>query len=197
MDRKTDKARPPILRHVAANLKRARELAGLSQEALANLAGVSRRMITLIENGESNASLVTLEALARSLDMAFADLVRPGGSSATKAQPVELWRGREGDSRALLLETIVGPGSVELWQWSLAPGEHYIAQPDPIGTHEILYCIVGIVQVEVDGEERRLGPGQTFSFSSHQPYGYRNPGEAVAVFVKNVVTPPPQAPIAG
>ena len=56
-----------VLTHVGANLKRLRKAAGLSQTALADASGISRRMIAGLEAGTANISLSSLDKLAHAL----------------------------------------------------------------------------------------------------------------------------------
>ena len=64
-----------VLIHVGANVHRFRTAANLSQVALANRAGVSRRTIIKLESGEANISLTGLDHLADALGVTFVDLV--------------------------------------------------------------------------------------------------------------------------
>jgi transcriptional regulator with XRE-family HTH domain len=59
----------------AANLKRQREAAGLSQEALGFEAGLHRTEISLIERAGRQPQLWTIVRLARGLNVAPADLL--------------------------------------------------------------------------------------------------------------------------
>lgn len=57
----------PIIGVVAANVRRARKLAGLSQEALALEAGVDRTYVSQVERGKRNVTISVLARLARAL----------------------------------------------------------------------------------------------------------------------------------
>ena len=61
--------RPSVLEHVSGNVRRLRLQAGLSQEALARAASVSRRMLVGIESGDVNVSLSTLDRIAAALEV--------------------------------------------------------------------------------------------------------------------------------
>ncbi len=59
----------------AANLREAREQAGLSQEDLAIAAGIHRTEVSLLERGEREPRLTTIVKLSRALELAPAALL--------------------------------------------------------------------------------------------------------------------------
>lgn len=63
---------------LARNLRRIRAERHLSQEVLADLAGLHRTYVSSIERSERNVSLDNIEKLARALDIDVADLMREG-----------------------------------------------------------------------------------------------------------------------
>ncbi|OSJ34884.1 helix-turn-helix domain-containing protein [Bradyrhizobium japonicum] len=65
-----------IRRLFAANLRREREARELSQEALADLAGLHRTYVGSVERGERNISIDNIELLGRALGIEPADLLR-------------------------------------------------------------------------------------------------------------------------
>jgi transcriptional regulator with XRE-family HTH domain len=171
---------------VGGNIRGQRQILGLSQQALADRAGLSRRMVTLIEGGDGNASLATLDRLAAALNLTFARLTQAEDCSA-QSKPMDLWQGKDKRSKARLLESCPARQEVELWSWSLAPGERYDAEPDPAGMHEMLTVISGTLDLVVVGKTQRLTSGQSASFPSNQPYAYVNSGTTLLRFIKNVV----------
>lgn len=60
----------------ARNLRRAREAQGISQEMLAELAGLHRTYVGSVERGERNISIDNIGRLAKALGMEPADLLR-------------------------------------------------------------------------------------------------------------------------
>lgn len=180
-------AAPDVLQHVSTNLRHARQAAGLSQEALAQASGVSRRMLVGLEKGDANVSLATLDRIARSLGVTFAELVRPSLPDGREV-PVLAWRGTLEGSRAFLLHSHrVAAGAFEMWEWRLAPGERYEASDDPLGFHEMFYVVDGVLTLDVAGKRHVVSCGQSFMFASHQPNAYINAGDTACTFVKNVV----------
>lgn len=66
----------PLRARLGAVIRRHREAAGLSQDALADRASLHRTFIGTVERSESNLSLDTLERLARALEVSVGDLVQ-------------------------------------------------------------------------------------------------------------------------
>jgi transcriptional regulator with XRE-family HTH domain len=60
----------------ATNLRRARKGRGLSQEALADLAGLHRTYVGSVERGERNLGIDNVERLSRALEIEPADLMK-------------------------------------------------------------------------------------------------------------------------
>ena len=63
---------------LARNLRLLRARRGISQEQLADLAGLHRTYVGSVERGERNISIDNVEKLARALGVTVADLVRSG-----------------------------------------------------------------------------------------------------------------------
>jgi transcriptional regulator with XRE-family HTH domain len=66
-----------LRRNLARNLKRLRRERGLTQEELADLAGLNRNYVGMIERQENAATVDTLEALAKALQIAAMQLLEP------------------------------------------------------------------------------------------------------------------------
>lgn len=58
-------------------LKTERLSRGISQEGLAELAGLHRTYVGSVERGERNIAVDNMEALARALEVDISDLLRP------------------------------------------------------------------------------------------------------------------------
>lgn len=71
------KADKPLRKVLAENLRRYRANRGLSQESLADEAGLHRTFIGAVERSERNISLDNIEKLARALKVSPYELLRP------------------------------------------------------------------------------------------------------------------------
>lgn len=60
----------------AKRLRQIRQVKGLSQEALADLAGLHRTYVGSVERSERNVSIDNMERLAKALEVDIAELLR-------------------------------------------------------------------------------------------------------------------------
>lgn len=133
-----------VLSHVGANVRHFRDVCGLSQQALADASGVSRRTIAALEAGEANISLAKLALLAEVLKIDFGTLVSPPERRGSRQLDVETWRGKLPGSLAMLHCSAPAKREAELWSWALAPGERYDAEPDPEGIGLHITCLLPV-----------------------------------------------------
>ena len=186
---KENSPRPPVLQHVSHNVRRLRNAAGISQSALADKSGVSRRMLVAIEAGENNVSLATLDRVAEALEVAFSDLIQAPELRDHSRINELAWAGTRPGSKAVLLSKATARREVELWEFTLEPGDHYVSEPDPDGWSEQVYVIEGHLSLTLGGRERpqQVGPGEFFMFPSNQTHVFSNDGTLLLRFVRNVV----------
>lgn len=181
------KTRPDVLVHVADNVRRLRQIAALSQQALAEAAGVSRRMLVNIEKGDVNVSLNTLDRLADTLGVLFYALVAPPESVDSAHIDEIAWAGDASGSVARLLASKAARQEVELWHWTLVPDDVYISDADPAGWTNMIVVTEGCLTVIVDEDERTIGAGGFHVFASDRPHRFANRGSRVVRFIRNVV----------
>lgn len=65
----------PILQHFGQSVQQHRKALGLSQEQLADKAGVHRTYIGMIERAEKNITLCNMEKIAKALELDIKDLL--------------------------------------------------------------------------------------------------------------------------
>ena len=179
--------RASVLQHVSLNVRSLRHAAGLSQTALAERSGVSRRMLVAIEAGEKNVSLTTLDLIAEALGVAFSTLIQAPDQRDPGRIEELAWAGEYPQSKAVLLGSSAARREVELWEWTLAPGECYSSEADAEGWSEQIYVAEGQLTLVIEGAEHRLLVGQFHVFPSNCRYAYRNDGVVAVRFVRNVV----------
>jgi transcriptional regulator with XRE-family HTH domain len=178
---------------VGRRVRESRVGRGWTLDQLAERSGVSRRMIVNVEAGTSNASIATLLRLATALHVSLADLVAdaPDGqrvtvSNASAREP--LWRGEAGGS-AVLVTAADTPDMLELWDWTLGPGDAYESDPHRPGTHELLHVVAGQLTLTVDGVVHHLHTGEAASMVADVPHAYSNAGRRPVRFTMTVLEP--------
>lgn len=180
--------RGDVLAHVSGNLRRLRQAAGLSQVALAEASGISRRMIVSLEGGDANISLSSLDKLAAAMGVGFVDLVRDPARAPSAEINEVTWRGADPQSAAVLLGSAPATTEAQMWLWSLGPGERYEAEPDPAGWHEMIFVTEGTLRLELPDNMKDYPAGGFAVYGTDRSYAYSNPGESVVRFVRNVIS---------
>ena len=176
-----------VLEFLGKNIRFFREKEKLTQQDLADRSGVSRRTIIALESDQINISLAKLDTLASALNISFSTLVSPVYIKESNSTDVLAWQGNHVDSYATLLGTVNHSSQTEMWVWSLASGDSYIAEPDPEGWQEMLYIIQGELTLKIGKEIKVLSCGASFIFSSSTFYSYHNHSHELLKFVRNVV----------
>jgi quercetin dioxygenase-like cupin family protein len=81
------------------------------------------------------------------------------------------------------------PDVVELWDWTLQPGDGFDGEAHPMGTQEVLTVLDGRLGVRVGATARELDPGDTVMFQAHAPHRYSGIGTAPVRFLMVVLQP--------
>jgi transcriptional regulator with XRE-family HTH domain len=181
---------------IGRRIRESRSALGLTLDQLAERSGVSRRMIVNVEAGTSNASIATLLRLATALHVSLAELVAdaPEGervvvSEATGREP--LWRGSAGGS-AVLVSAATTPDMLELWDWTLGPGDVYESDPHRPGTHELIHVLGGQLTLTVGDVVHHLRTGDAASAVADVAHSYANESRKPVRFTMTVHEPLPR-----
>jgi transcriptional regulator with XRE-family HTH domain len=188
---------------IGARVKQERQARGWTLDQLAATASVSRRMVVSVEQGAVNPSVGTLLRLSDALGVGLPALVEPPEAKPVKVtrsgEGAELWTGPAG-GRGVLMAGTTPPDVVELWDWSLGPGDRHVSEAHANGTKELVHVLQGAITVEVDDQVIMLESGDAVAFPGDVDHAYANPGErparfSLAVFEPGVgaVSAPPEA----
>jgi transcriptional regulator with XRE-family HTH domain len=163
-------------------------------DQLAVRSGVSKGMLVQIEQGRANPSIATLCRLAAGLGVSVADLMLVADELRSPVQVVAsdetrtLWKGPKGGSAALLVGSD-GPDMLELWNWTLQPGERYEARPHSVGTLELVHVQQGSLALEVDGVVTMVTAGASAFAHTDRPHAYACGGRKRVLFSMVVFEP--------
>ena len=159
-----------ILTLLPARLKEARRAQGLSLEAVANLSGVSRSMVSQIERGESSPTISTLWNLTRALQVDFAGLL----DAEAQSDRIDVLRAAEAPNienmgqgcRIRILSPPEEAGRHEIYELIFMPDGELSSQPHTRGAREQLTVMEGMVIVKSGSAETILGPGDTARYAA-------------------------------
>ena len=179
---------------IGARVREQRLRRSLTLDQLAEASSLSRRMLVNVEQGSANPSVATLLRLAEALGLGLPELVEPPRTSDTTitaagSAPI-LWTGAHGGTGALVASTRT-PDVLELWLWTMNPGESRDSEPHPTGARELIQVHDGTLELLVDGETHTLHAGDAASFPGDRPHSYRAAPEARATFTLTVFEPAP------
>lgn len=151
-------APPPIGSRIAER----RAAKSLSLQELSTKSGVSKGMISQIENGQVNPTLAVVWKLANGLEMKLQDLLDEGESSVgpsfdylTKENCPTISSPLHG-YEVQILSTIDMTEKVEVYLLRLHPNGVMESAPHSAGTMEILTVVQGEMEVEVEGVRHPL-----------------------------------------
>ena len=174
---------------VARNVRSLRAGAGLSLDALAARAEVSKGALVALESGRGNPNLTTLvrvaDALGRSVSSLMEDREQDPVLLVDRDGVRPLWSGGSGGTATLLL-TNPRPAPVEVWSWRLFPDERVESRPHPAGVSETLTVISGAMRLTLSERVWDLCAGQTILFPADQPHAYQGAGEGACEVLMTV-----------
>ena len=177
---------------VAHNVRSARAASGLSLDALAARAEVSKGALVALEGARGNPNFTTLVHLADALGRSVSSLMEDAREEpmvVVKAEKVApLWTGPAGGTARLLL-TNRRPSPVEVWRWSLHPGERHDSKAHQAGVTETLTIVSGQMRLRVADAERALRAGETTAFAADVAHAYEGAGRGRCELIMTVHLP--------
>lgn len=180
-----------FLNQVGSRIRSLRISREMTVQQLADRAEVSRRLLTQIEHGQANPSLVAVTRIARSLGTDFTELLSDAlpGEAAIEVVPAEdhllVWTSPAGSTAHLLVST-PGVRAADLWSWVLVPGDSYGGMPDPQGSFELFHVVSGELTLTADDQVVSIAEGESARLRSDRVYRYVNEGSVPTVFLRTV-----------
>ena len=191
-DALVDETTSALASAIGARVRQERQARHWTLDRLAEAAGVSRRMVVNVEQGAANPSVGTLLRISDALGVGLPALVEP-----PEQKPVKVTRGGDGAAlwtsdaggRGVLVAGTAPPDVLELWDWTLARGDHHVSEAHTPGTQELLQVHEGRIALEVAGQSVTLEAGDAVAFPGDVEHSYRNPGPGPARFSLAVFEP--------
>jgi transcriptional regulator with XRE-family HTH domain len=177
---------------LGARVRRERMSRRWTLDQLAEAAGVSRRMVVNIEQGAANPSVGILLRISDALGVGLPALVAP-----SQPRPITVTRHGEGallwssesGGRGVLVAGTEPPDVVELWDWTLGPGDRHVSEAHTEGTRELAQVWQGAVTIRVADQSVTLNAGDAISFPGDVDHSYTNRGRRPVRFSLAVFEP--------
>ena len=177
---------------IGARVKQQRQSRRWTLDRLAEVAGVSRRMLVNVEQGAANPSVGTLLRISDALGIGLPALVELPETASLKVtrygEGAAFWSGEAG-GRGVLVAGTAPPDVVELWDWTLSPGDRHSSEAHTRGTKELLQVQQGTVTLDVAEQSITLEAGDAVSFPGDVAHAYANPSAEPARFSLTVFEP--------
>jgi transcriptional regulator with XRE-family HTH domain len=193
-----DDGLPASHARLAARLHQLRAERGLSLDALADRAGVSRSMISLIERGQSSPTAAVLYRLAVGLGVSlaslFAEAERPDASPVARRAEQAAWRDPETGYVRRNLSPPGFPSPLELVEVLLPAGVRVAydtlgASRSP-GISQQIWVLEGEIEVTVGEVTHRLATGDCLAMRVDHPTAFHNPTDHTARYVVALAADP-------
>lgn len=176
--------------HLASRLGRLRAERGLTLDALAERARVSRSMISLIERGRSSPTAAVLDRLASGLGVTlaslFADDARADASPVARRAEQATWRDPETGYVRRNLSPPRHPSPIELVEVVLPAGTR-VGYDTPgtrtVGIGQQVWVLEGRLEVTCGGVTHVLDAGDCLAMRLDGPIAFRNPAPADARYL--------------
>ncbi|MCC6275304.1 MAG: helix-turn-helix transcriptional regulator [Leptospiraceae bacterium] len=167
-----------IIEIVKDNLRLLRHTRGLSLDKLANKCGVSRAMLSQIEQGKSTPTISVLWKIANGLNVPFSELLKEKGGDGIHLLKYENTKilfsnSKVFSSRALF--PFLGNRNTEFYELILKPGGIEVAEPHQIGTTENIVVVSGKLRLRLGDQVVELEQKDSVFFRADIPHEYSNP----------------------
>jgi len=187
---------PDIHALLAARLHQLRTEQGLTLDGLAQRAGVSRSMISLVERGESSPTAAVLDRLAAGLGVTIASLfaqeARADASPLARRVDQVTWRDPESGYLRRNLSPPRFPSPIELVEILLPAGARvaYDTTARAVGISQQVWVLKGEVELTIGDLTHSLGKGDCLAMRVDRPTAFHNPTDHPARYVVALTADP-------
>jgi transcriptional regulator with XRE-family HTH domain len=177
------------LEHLSTRVKQLRSDRKWSLDALSQASGVSRSMLSEIERGNVNPTLVVTYAIARAFNMPIGEFLEtPQATSNLQVirRDDRTYHYRSDDNvKIRTLSPLPLEKDIEFYEVTLAPGGTLKSAAHYAGTREFLTVEKGRVRVVSGADSEDLDRGDSVSYRADVPHEIvnRGTGEAVVFLV--------------
>ena len=169
---------------VGEQIQRLRMERKLTLDDLSRAAGVSKSMLSEIERDKANPTIAVAwrltNALGVSLDQLFASQREHETIAVSGPHDIPTLDGHDANYQLRVWGPIELAGKFEWYELTLQPGGALVSNAHEPGTREHLTVLGGSIEVEADGEKKRLKAADTARYQADVPHAIRNAGKSEA-----------------
>lgn len=176
---------PPTPPEVGATLQKLRLARNLTLEDLSRAAGVSKSMLSQIEREKANPTIAVAWRLSNALGVSIAELLAPEARETDSIRVLEAHEmptmaGNHAGYVLRILSPLELAGKFEWYELVLSPNGELASTPHDPGATEHLTLLQGAMELEVNGEKKKLKNGATARYQADRPHCIRNLGKTEA-----------------
>jgi len=159
---------------IAGVIRARRRASGQTLDEVATRSGLSKTILSRIENGRGNPSVETLFRIARALEVPLSALVEVATPPVARRIPARSGPALLGDSgmSAWLIHAESIAQRVEVIELDLPSGVEHSSDGHLVGTVELVYCLRGRLRVGPVGDDVELAVGDSAWFRADTPHHY-------------------------
>ncbi|MDD3760658.1 MAG: helix-turn-helix domain-containing protein [Acidithiobacillus sp.] len=165
---------------LARHVRQFRIRRGLTLTTLAELSGVAKSTLSMIENAQGNPTIETIWAIANALGVRFGDLVE--GSNTNLSVQSARDASKDPGVKVRFIERYGDSPAIELYELFMVAGQSYRSSAHPPGVRERVIVLSGEMLVGTQGNSLLLHAGQSHHFAADVEHIYVSPqAEATAM----------------
>jgi transcriptional regulator with XRE-family HTH domain len=159
---------------IARVVREQRYVSGATLAEVATAAGLSKAILSRIENGHGNPSIETLFRIARALQLPLSALLAEDQSPRSRMIPARSGPELHADSgmTAWLVHAQARGHHAEVYELVLPAGIDQRTAGHLPGTEELLICLTGRLRAGPLGEEVELAAGDAAWFAADEEHHY-------------------------
>lgn len=176
---------------IGNNLKNIRKQRRLSLDKVAEITGVSKTNLALIEKGTSSPSINTLWKIASGLNVSFSYFMEENTSeiqviSLQKITPIFEY---EKKMRIYSLFPYDREKKIEMFTVELDPGIKHESQPHNNGIEEFITVIKGELEITIDEQKYTLSCGDAVRYAANVYHSFENKTDSEITFQQTTFYP--------
>jgi len=159
---------------IAVNLKRLREERNLSLGQLAEMAGVSKVMLSQLEKGASNPTINTVWKITGALHLPYTSLLELPEAKAIHVRKADIHALEEDKYHIFSYYAKNSDRKFELYQIEMEPDCVHESIGHSTNSSEYIIVVDGCMILEVNGERYTLDTDDGLCFEAAAPHIYKN-----------------------